>query len=42
MLKEIEGLVAEAEGVPMDLNLSNIHSIAGRPDVEAAPVATHP
>jgi len=32
MRSEIEGLVAEAEGVPMDLNLSDIHSIDGKPE----------
>ena len=32
MRNEIEGLVAEAEGVPMDLNLSDIHSIDGKPE----------
>ncbi len=31
MRREIEGLVAQAEGVPMDLNLSDIHSIDGKP-----------
>jgi len=32
MRKEIEGLVAEAQGAPMDLNLSDIHSIDGKPE----------
>jgi len=31
MSREIENLVAQAEGVPMDLNLSDIHSVDGRP-----------
>lgn len=31
MRREIKGLVAEAEGAPMDLNLSDIHSVDGRP-----------
>jgi len=32
MRSEIEDLVARAEGAPMDLNLSDIHSIDGKPD----------
>ncbi|MBI3972121.1 MAG: hypothetical protein HY332_12590 [Chloroflexi bacterium] len=32
MRQEIEALVAAAEGVPIDLNLSDIHSVDGRPE----------
>jgi hypothetical protein len=31
MRREIEGLLREADGHPMDLNLSDIHSIGGDP-----------
>ena len=33
MRVEIERLVGEAEGVPIDLNLSDIHSVNGNPDL---------
>jgi len=32
MRREIEDLIAQAEGAPMDLNLSDIHSLGGRPE----------
>ena len=36
MREEIEGLLAEAEGHPMDLNLSDIHSVGGDPGLLTA------
>ena len=43
MKAELEGLVGEAEGVSLDLNLSDIHSVDGNPNLlrEWAEVAQH-
>jgi len=32
MRAEIDTLIAQAESVPIDLNLSDIHSVDGKPD----------
>jgi uroporphyrinogen-III decarboxylase len=33
MRQEIEGLVEGAQGMPMDLNLSDVHSLNGKPEI---------